>query len=45
MRRNRKQVSTGGRNVLFLITSLYGGGAEKVCCILASALAESIKSV
>ncbi|MBQ6621284.1 MAG: glycosyltransferase [Mogibacterium sp.] len=28
------------KNILFMIPSLYGGGAEKVCCILASALAE-----
>lgn len=27
-------------NMMFLITSLYGGGAEKVCCILASKMAE-----
>ena len=26
--------------MLFLITSLYGGGAEKVCCVLASQMAE-----
>ena len=38
-------MSAGGapeecRRILFLISSLYGGGAERVCCILASALAE-----
>ena len=27
-------------SVLFLISTLYGGGAEKVCCVLASGLAE-----
>ena len=37
-------MSAGGapeecRRILFLISSLYGGGAERVCCILASALA------
>lgn len=26
--------------ILFIITSLYGGGAEKVCCVLASKMAE-----
>ncbi len=29
------------RNMLFIVTSLYGGGAEKVCCLLASAMAET----
>ena len=28
------------KHILFLIPSLYGGGAEKVCCILASALSK-----
>ena len=28
------------KNILFIITSLYGGGSEKVCCLLASALSE-----
>ncbi len=28
------------RSVLLLISSLYGGGAEKVCCVLASCLAK-----
>ena len=29
-----------GHRILFLITSLYGGGAEKVCCVLASEMAK-----
>ncbi|MBR3195995.1 MAG: glycosyltransferase [Clostridia bacterium] len=29
------------KNVLFLISALYGGGAEKVCCLLASELAKT----
>ena len=29
------------KNILFLIPSLYGGGAERVCCILANAFSES----
>ncbi len=31
------------RKILFLIPSLYGGGAEKVCCLLASGMAESCR--
>ena len=27
-------------NILFLVPTLYGGGAEKVCCVLASELAK-----
>jgi glycosyltransferase involved in cell wall biosynthesis len=30
----------GRRNMLFMISSLYGGGAEKVCCLIASGMAE-----
>ncbi len=36
----KKNDEPRGHSVLFLISSLYGGGAEKVCCVLASGLAE-----
>ena len=28
------------KNLLFMISSLYGGGSERVCCLLASAMAQ-----
>lgn len=35
-----KEVSDSPHNLLFMTYALYGGGAEKVCCILASEFAK-----
>ena len=41
MTKKDKKTNRQRHSILFIIPALYGGGAEKVCCLLASGLADA----